>query len=287
MGTTAAVVVVNHNTREDLLRCLDSLADAGATEVVVADAGSADNSLAAAARAHPDVTRLALPNIGFGQAANRGIARTAADVVVVANADTRFRPASVTALAEFLAERPDVGAAGPIVRYPDGRLQLSARAFPSIGTAIGHALFALVNPDNRWTRAYRLTDWDHASERDVDWLSGCCIAIRREAFAQVDGFDPAYFMFVEDVDLCWRLSQAGWRVVFTPVTEVVHDVGGSVGRRRLRMVVEHARSLDRFFGRRYEPGLVAHLLIRLGLFGWATSVMVWSALRRRTYGQAA
>lgn len=282
-----AVVVVNHNTRDDLLTCLDSLGDAGADEIVVVDSGSSDGSLTAVSQRHPDVQRVALPNLGFGRSANVGVRKSAADVVVVTNADTVFTPGSIARLGDYVLDRPDVGAAGPKVVFPDGRLQLSARAFPDIPTAIGHALLGLVWRDNPWTRRYRLTDWDHESERDVDWLSGCCVALRRTAFEEVDGFDPAYFMFVEDVDLCWRLGTAGWRVVFTPVAEVQHAVGGSVGRKRVRMVAEHARSLDRFFARRYRTGLLTRGLIRLGLLGWAGSVIAWSQVRGRTHGQAA
>lgn len=285
------VVIVNHNTRDDLLGCLDSLRDAGADRVVVVDSGSTDGSLAAVARAHPDVLRVALPNLGFGRGANAGVARLhdhpdgPVGAVVIANADTRFSPGSVAALGGYLAAHADVGAVGPKVVYPDGRLQLSARAFPDIPTAIGHAVFGLVWPGNPWTRAYRLTDWDHQTERDVDWLSGCCVAVDAGAFETAGGFDPAYFMFVEDVDLCWRLGQEGWRVVFAPVTEVVHAIGASVGRRRTRMVWEHARSLDRFFARRYHVGPLTRLLIRLGLLGWAVSVITWSQVRGRTHAQ--
>lgn len=291
--TRAGVVVVNHNTRDDLLGCLDSLTRAGADHIVVVDSGSGDGSLDAVARSHPETLRVGLPNVGFGRAANAGVARLAqvtggpCEAIVVANADTRFSQGSVRALADYLATHPDVGAAGPKVVFPDGRIQPSARSFPDIPTAVGHALFGLVRPGNRWTRRYRLTDWDHDSERDVDWLSGCCVAIRHKAFDQVEGFDPAYFMFVEDVDLCWRMGQAGWRVVFAPVTQVQHAVGASVGRRRTRMVAEHARSLDRFFARRYHSGPVARTLIRMGLLGWALSVIAWSEVKGRTHGQAA
>jgi N-acetylglucosaminyl-diphospho-decaprenol L-rhamnosyltransferase len=280
-----AVVVVNHNTRDDLLNCLQTLREGGADEIVVVDSGSSDGSLEAVAEVFPQVYRLGLANVGFGAAANAGVAVTSAPAVVLANADTVFGQGSVAALGSYLDQHPDIGAAGPIVRFPDGRLQLSARAFPSIGQALGHAIFGLWWPRNPWTRAYRLTDWDHTSERDVDWLSGCCIAVRRAAFDAVGGFDPAYFMFVEDVDLCARLREAGWRVVFTPVTEVVHAIGGSVSRRRFRMVIEHARSLDRFFGRRYTPGSrrLTRSFIRLGLAGWVVSVMGWSLVRRKSH----
>ncbi|WP_370325694.1 glycosyltransferase family 2 protein [Euzebya sp.] len=287
------LVVVNHNTREDLLACLDSAADAGADRVVVVDSGSSDGSLAAVRRAHPEVIAVGLPNLGFGRGVNAGIRRLGQlpeapfSAVVVANADTRFTPGAVAALGRYLAEHPDVGAVGPRVVFPDGRLQLSARSFPDIPTALGHALFGLVRPDNRWTRRYRLTDWDHETERDVDWLSGCCVALDVEAFEAVGGFDPGYFMFVEDVDLCWRLGQAGWRVTFAPVAQVTHAIGASVGRRRTRMVWEHARSLDRFFGRRYRTSTPTRWLIRLGLLAWALSVIAWSEIQGRTHAQAA
>jgi N-acetylglucosaminyl-diphospho-decaprenol L-rhamnosyltransferase len=285
LEASTAVVVVNHNTRDDLLACLESLADAGAGEVVAVDSGSSDGSVEAVAARFPEVRRLALANVGFGRAANAGVTLTQGATVVLANADTRFPPGSVAAMGAYLWDRPDVGAMGPLVRFPDGRLQLSARAFPSIGQALGHALFGLWWPSNPWTRAYRLTDWDHTSERDVDWVSGCCLALRRDAFDAVDGFDPAYFMFVEDVDLCARLREAGWRVVFAPVAEVVHAIGGAVSRRRFRMVVEHARSLDRFFARRYAhgPRRLLRPMIRMGLVGWAATAMAWSALRGMTH----
>ncbi len=283
-----AVVVVVHNTRDDLVACLASLADAGADEVIVVDSGSRDGSADAAREAEPDATVLTLPNVGFGQAANAGVAATGAEFVVLANADTRFAPGSAKAMRDFLVSRPEVGALGPLIRYPDGRIQLSARAFPSIGQAIGHALLGFVKPDNPWTRAYRLTDWDHRSERVVDWVSGACVAVRREAFDAVGGFDPAYFMFVEDVDLCARLGEAGWLVVFSPVTEVVHAIGGAVSKKRFRMVVAHARSLDRFFARRYASGWRRLLrpLIQLGLLGWVAAAMTWSAVRGRTHAHA-
>ena len=284
----AAVVVVNHNTRAELLACLDTLAGSGADEVVVVDSGSTDGSAGAVRAHHPDVRVLELANLGFGKAANAGVAETGAEVVVVANADTWFAPGSVRAMAEHLEANPRVGALGPLIRFPDGRLQWSARAFPSIGQAIGHALFGLWRPDNRWTRAYRLTDWDHQSEREVDWVSGACLALRREAFDEVGGFDPSYFMFVEDVDLCARLWEAGWTVVFSPVAEVTHAVGASVGARPFRMVVEHARSLNFFFTRRYAHGARRLLipLIRAGLTGWVLLAWTWSFVKGRSIGHA-
>lgn len=284
----ATAVVVNHDTRDELLACVASLRDSGADEIVVVDSGSRDGSAEAVRAAHPDAVVVELPNVGFGRGANAGVASSTGEAIVVANADTVFPPGSVAAMAGYLEDHPRVGALGPLIRFPDGRVQLSARALPSIGQAIGHAVFGLWRPENRWTRAYRLTDWDRTSEREVDWVSGACMALRREAFEAVGGFDPAYFMFVEDVDLCARLKEAGWSVVFAPVAEVTHVIGAAVSKRPFRMVVEHARSLDRFFERRYARGPRRLLvpLIRLGMAGWVVAALLWSALNRRSHGHA-
>lgn len=281
-----ALVIVNHDTRDDLLGCLASVHADGAVavdELVVVDSGSSDGSLEAVAARYPAARGIALPNVGFGAAANAGVAETRASAVVIANADTRFPPGAAAAMADYLAAHPDVGVLGPLVRHPDGRLQHSARRLPSLSEAVGHALLGLWRPDNRWTRAYRMTDWHRDSARDVDWVSGCALAVRREAFAAVAGFDPRYFMFLEDVDLCLRLRAAGWRVVFAPVAEVTHAVGGAVARRPVRMVLAHARSLDRFVCRNFTRGWrrVVRPLLRVGIVGWALMTAAWTLVRRR------
>ncbi len=273
-----AVVVVNHDTREDLLGCLDTLTAAGADEVVVVDCGSADGSVEAVHEAHPGVTVLALPNVGYGRGANAGVARSRARTVVVANADTRFAPDSVRALDAALEADGTLGAVGPAVRYPDGRRQASARSTPTLSDAFGHALFGLWRPDNRWTRRYRMLDADPEVPRDVDWLSGCAIAVRREAFRAVDGFDPGFFMYVEDVDLGRRLRDGGWRLRYVPAASVVHAVGASTAAAPLRNLVGHARSLDRYYGLTtgsHPLGRVARPLVRLALTGWVALAAVW------------
>jgi N-acetylglucosaminyl-diphospho-decaprenol L-rhamnosyltransferase len=275
-----AVVIVNHNTRDDVLACLESLPEAGADEIVVVDSGSTDGSVAAVRDAHPEVAVVPLENVGYGRGANAGVARTSAPYVIVANADTRFAPGSLRSLAAALEAEPAVGAAGPLVRYPDGRYQASARRFPTLGQAAGHALLGLWWPGNPWTRSYRMLDADPLAPRDVDWLSGCAMALKRDAFLEVGGFDPGYFMFVEDVDLGYRLRQAGWRVRFEPRAQVMHAVGASTGGARAAMVVAHARSLDRFYGRAYASGAGRWLrpFVRLGLAVWVGLVLAWNRL---------
>jgi N-acetylglucosaminyl-diphospho-decaprenol L-rhamnosyltransferase len=281
---STAVVVVSHETRDEALGCLATLPAAGADEVVLVDTGSHDDTVAAVRRAHPQVRVLALENVGFGRAANAGVRRTAAEVAVVCNADVRFEAGSVEVLARRLADDPSVAAAGPAVRYPDGRHQASARDVPSLRTAVGHAVFSRVWRANPWTRRYRRTDADPGRARDADWLSGCALAIRREAFEDVGGFDPAYFLYVEDVDLGVRLRRAGWRLRYEPDARVVHRVAASTGRRRAWAVSTHARSLDRYYGRFVGRGLLGRLarpLVRVGLAAWVVATLAWERLAGR------
>jgi N-acetylglucosaminyl-diphospho-decaprenol L-rhamnosyltransferase len=249
--------------------------------VVLVDTGSRDGTAEAVRARHPQAQVVVLANVGFGRAANAGVRRTDAEVVVVSNADVRFEPGSIEVLARRLAEDPAVAAAGPAVRYPDGRHQASARDVPDLPTAIGHALLARIWRRNPWTRRYRRADTDPERARDADWLSGCALAIRRRAFEDVAGFDPAYFLYVEDLDLGVRLRRAGWRLRYEPQARVVHRVGASTGRRRVRSLTTHARSLDRYYGRYLASrpgGRLARPLVRVGLVGWVAATLLWERL---------
>ena len=272
MGTPApewAAVVVNYEAGPLLLACVESLltdTSAGAPEVVVVDNGSRDGSVDAVRRARPAV-RVVEPgaNLGYAAAANRGSAATSAPVVAVCNPDLELRPGSASALLGRLAAEPDLAAVGPALRNPDGSLYPSARAHASSTDALGHALLGRVWPRNRFTRRYRQldADWDHP--RDVDWVSGALVFLRRAAVDSVGGWDERYFMYMEDVDLCWRLRRIGWRVAYDPGGEAVHVQGASTEGRPYRMIVEHHRSVYRFAARRWH-GVHRLLLLPTAVF---------------------
>jgi len=282
-----AAVVVNYNAGTHLETCVRSLlvdTSAGAPpEVVVIDNDSTDGSADALERAVPDVTVVrAGENLGYTRGANRGIAVTRSPVVAVVNPDAEVTPGTAGALLARLDAEPDLGAVGPCVRAPDGSVYPSARSLPSTLDAVGHGVLGLVRPANAFTRRYRQLDADPERPRDVDWLSGSAIWLRRDALDAVGGWDERFFMYMEDVDLCWRLRGAGWRVAYEPAGEVVHVQGLSTSQRPYRMIVEHHRSIGRFAAKRWHgPRRVllapasAYLAVRAGV------VMVAHALAAR------
>jgi N-acetylglucosaminyl-diphospho-decaprenol L-rhamnosyltransferase len=239
-------VVVNYNAGTLLPDCVASLKADGVDAVVVVDNGSTDGS-GAIQTVHDDVTWLeAGDNLGYGRAANLGARACSGEYLLVCNPDLVVRPGTVKSLVAALADDPGNAIAGPKLINPDGSLYPSARVFPSIVDAVGHGLLGLVWQSNPFSRRYRLLDWDHAQARPVDWVSGACFLIRRQAWDRLSGFDPSFFMYMEDVDLCWRARREGWRVVYEPAGEVVHVQGSSTDQRPYRMMVHHHRSLWRF-----------------------------------------
>jgi N-acetylglucosaminyl-diphospho-decaprenol L-rhamnosyltransferase len=251
-GRRTAAVVVNYESGPALARCVADLDACGVRELVVVDNGSDDGSLAAA-RATIRELEVILPgeNLGYGAAANRGVAASSSEFVLVCNPDLEVPPGAIESLAAALDDDPDCALVGPLIRTPEGDRYPSARRFPSMVDAAGHSLLGIFVPDNRFTRNYQRTELEVPAGEPlvVDWVSGACFLVRRTAFELVGGFDESYFMYLEDVDLCWRLGRAGWRVAYATSAEVTHLQGRSTDRHPYRMILEHHRSLLRFASR--------------------------------------
>jgi len=277
-----AAVVVNYEAGRLLTTCVQSLLDdtsAGAPEVVVVDNGSEDGSVDQLERSVAGVRVITAENRGYASAANLGAEATTAPIVAVCNCDLRVeRGTAAAVLARFDAE-PDLGAVGPSVRNPDGTRYPSARAIPRVRDAVGHGLVGIFKPDNRFTRRYRELDADPTRPRDVGFVSGAAIWLRRTALDEVGGWDDGYFMYVEDVDLCWRLRRSGWRVAYEPGGEVVHVQGASTRHHPYRMLVAHHRSLLRFAAKRWRGWrrillvpAACYLAMRVGLAAAAHAI---------------
>ncbi|MSO37984.1 MAG: glycosyltransferase family 2 protein [Acidimicrobiia bacterium] len=244
-----AAVVVNYEAGHMLLACVHALvgSELGPVEIVVVDNGSEDGSVAMLERDYPGIA-IVRPgaNLGYGRAANLGIAATTAPVIAVLNPDVEVENGAAAHMLNRFVDDPRLAALGPAILNTDGSLYPSARRAPGITDAIGHALLGRIAPGNRFTRAYRELDADPEIPRDVDWLSGAAVWLRRDALDVVGGWDEEYFMFFEDVDLCRRLNEAGWRVSYEPAACVTHVVGVSRAGRPYRSIYWHHRAAYRY-----------------------------------------
>jgi N-acetylglucosaminyl-diphospho-decaprenol L-rhamnosyltransferase len=273
------VVIVNFNAREHLRACLAAVEADDARAVVVVDASSSDGSAQMVSSNHPSVRLVEAPNLGYGALANRGIAETDARYLLLLNSDAVLRPGSVRALAAYLDAVPRAGMAGPRLLDPDGRLQPSC--YPLLTPV---QILLTMTPLSEllgrtpWIRDRHLPTSGHEVARQVPWVKGAALAIRRRAFDDVGGFDEAFFMYYEELDLAYRMREAGWEVHFTPSATVVHHGGASTSQRREEMTVELYESLLRFHGRRHrsrrEP-----VGVRLALLAVVTGKLVERRLR--------
>ena len=265
------VVVVTFSPGSALDTCLTSLrrATARPLDVVLADNGSTDGVPERAAAAADDVRLLPTGgNVGYGAATNAALADVHQGWALVTNPDVRFEDGAVDELLEVAKRWPRAATVGPAIRTPEGALYPSARDLPSLSTGIGHALVGWIWPGNPWTARYR-RERDVVRERPAGWLSGSCFLVDLEAFHSVDGFDPAYFMYFEDVDLAERLGRRGWLHIYAPSAVVVHEGGHSTKREPRRMQRVHHTSALRYLSARH-PGwqnAPLRLVLRAGLGG--------------------
>jgi len=242
-----ASVVINYNAGASLSDCVASLTAEGVGEIVVVDNASVDTSMVELAKAWPKAKRIfSTRNLGYGAGVNLGARSTTAPYLLVCNPDVVASPGAVGKLTALLDASPEVGLVGPMLREPSGVVYPSGREFPGMGEAIGHGFLGLFWGGNPWTRRYRRIGQDQHRAREADWVSGAFFLVRRNVFDDVGGFDEGYFMYMEDVDLCWRLRQAGWVIFYEPSAEVVHEQGRSASQHPYRMLVAHHRSMWRF-----------------------------------------
>lgn len=280
------VVVVNYKSLAPLLECLDSLAlDHGslAVETVVVDNASGDGCGEALAQRFPDARFIAnAQNVGFARAVNQGIQAGSGDAVLVINPDCVVRPGAIKALTGWLREHPETAIAAPRILGSDGALEFSARAYPDQMAFLfnRYSLLTRLWPGNPFSRRYLMTDWDHLSVRDVDWVSGACMLVRRKAIDAVGPFDEAFFMFNEDVDWCRRFNQAGWKVTYVPDAVVVHHVGASRGHTSNKVILERHRGMIHYFHKHHPANPLVQWVADTLILTRAGVMMLANALKR-------
>jgi GT2 family glycosyltransferase len=252
-----SAVIVGYRSYAEVDDCLGALAAADPSiEAVVVDHASDAAALEALRARHPGVTFLPTSdNPGFGAGMNRGVARASGALLLLLNPDVRVDPQAPGRLADWLDAHPRSAVVGPRVRTADGRLEASARRFPSWSTVLGgrSTWLSRVWPGNPLTRRNLLVDPARVAPADVDWVSGACMLVRREAFEAVGGFDERFFLYWEDADLCRRLADHGWTVSYEPGAVVTHAGGRSSAHRPVASAVAFHASAFRYFWTHGSP----------------------------------
>jgi GT2 family glycosyltransferase len=235
------VVVVTHNSRDQVRTCVEALSGLDGIRVIVVDSASSDGTLAIVD--DPRVTTVALSqNRGFAVGCNEGIRRGSAEFVLLLNPDAHLDAAGMRALVLRLEGESHIGAVGPRIVDEHGVLQYSIRRFPRARSSFAQALFVhRLLPHATWVDELVRDEAVYAHEGPVDWISGACILLRRTALEALGGLDEGFFLYREDADLCRRLHDCGYEVWFEPAAECTHLGGMSHPREALFAVLATSR----------------------------------------------
>ena len=258
-----SIVIVNWNTRDLLLACLQSIhanPSAEPMETIVVDNNSADGSADAVESQFPNVRLIRSDsNLGYAAGNNLGFAAATGNAILTLNPDTEVRTATLDVALSLLREHPTVGVVGVKQVEPSGRVQLSVRGFPSFKGIVGDITgLGKRNPGSVWD-SYRLTSFNYELEQECPQPMGTFNLFRREALAAIGNpgapFDTQFPIFFNEVDLIYRLRLAGWKCLYTPRAEVLHHGGESTKQVRKSMVWESHLSLIRYLRKHSKPGL--------------------------------
>ncbi len=288
--TEVSAVIVTYNSRGVIAACLDSFARQTSRDdcqVVVVDNRSCDGTADFVESACPWVWLVRSPkNAGLSAAINAGVAASSGEFVAVINPDVRFDGDALSPLASYLRAHPDAGVVAPKLLNDDGTLQLSCRAFPGYSTVLfnRYSLLTRLLPGNRRSREYLMSDFDHASIRDVDWVSGAALMFPRCVFDEIGGWDAGFFLFNEDVDFCRRVRDAGYRVVYDPEAVVYHRIGISEAA-SARIIIERHRSIWRYYRKHLRRNALVDAATAAGIAARCGVLLAVGAARRR-FGKA-
>lgn len=252
-----SIIIVSWNVCSFLKGCLTSLyayPPAEDFEVFVVDNASKDGSHTMVKDSFPEVQLIEnKENLGFARANNQGIKKSSGRYVLLLNPDTEVKPGSLESLVEFMDSHPEVGAAGSRYQNPDGSLQISCYPRPTLVREV----WRLFHLDKfKQYAGYPVRSWDMETPRPVDTLQGASLILRRQTLDQVGLLDEDFFVYSEEVDLCYRIWKAGWGLYWVPQSQIIHFGGQSTQQESRKMFLQLYKSKLLYFRKHYGWGSV-------------------------------
>jgi GT2 family glycosyltransferase len=266
-----SVVIVNYNVRAFLENALVALGKSMRGiegEVFVVDNASDDGSVEMVRQKFPEVRLIVnKTNLGFAAANNIALRESSGEYLLLLNPDTLVQEDTMHRMIDFLATHIDVGLAGCRILNPDGTLQLACRrTFPTPWVALSKIIgLSAMFPGSKLFGKYNLTYLDPSEMHEVDAVSGSFMFLRRKVFEDVGGLDEQFFMYGEDLDWCYRIKEAGWKIFYVPSTQIIHYKGESAKRSDLDEVKLFYRAMRIFARKHFHRGYLFDVLITLGI----------------------
>lgn len=273
-----SIVIVTWNTEKLILECLSAIYQYPVKinfETILIDNDSKDKTVKNVKAQFPKATLVEnSTNIGLIKASNQGFQMAKGRYILWLNSDAILQKDSLDKMIQFMETHPKAGILGPRTFYPDGTLQLSAQQFPTPTTVfLENTYLSMLFKKNRWFGQYLMTWWDHADSREVDWVGGACLLIRRETFQQIGLMDERYALYSTETDWCYLARQKNWQVWYVPNIQVMH-YGGQSTKQTSTALMENIRldllNLDllRFMKKYYPPSQVklAKLFLSFGMY---------------------
>lgn len=248
-----SIVIVTHNSLSPVEKCLRSLEEhppGGEYEVIVVDNASGDGTQALIRESFPFVRLIANEdNRGYSKGVNQAFLASSGRYFLILNPDIIVMEDSIDALVRFMEEKREAGIAGSKLVFPDGSVQPSCRAFYTIRALfLRRTFFGKLFPRAKALRDHLMSDYNHAGAREVDWLIGACMIVRREAVEEVGLMDERFFLYFEDTDWCYRMNQHGRQVWYVPESVMIHTYERSSAKSMLsRPFLLHLLSLLRYY----------------------------------------
>lgn len=265
-----SIIIVNWNTEALLRNCLTSIYKQTTNidyEVIVVDNASTDQSIEMVRHNFPTVKLIQnKENRGFATANNQALETAQGRFILLLNSDTIVLDKAIEKTFAFASTHPEVGATGCRVLNSDGTVQTTCFMFPSLLNMLLSCTYLYkFFPKNRFFGREQMTWWNRNDVRQVDVITGCFMLIRREAIEQVGLMDESFFVYAEETDLCYRLKENGWKVMFTPVGQIIHLGGQSTAKIPVSMIIHLRLNILRFIKKhhRWPSHTIARFLVAL------------------------